>query len=230
MAYSTPIVSTSASGNAGVTTSGIDTTGADLIVVSVSWYIVDTPIGSLTFSDSKSNTWTRLTDSTGGGVAANVLYYCQSPTVGSGHTFTTNGAYVSVCVAAFSGSTSSPFDVQNGSGAAGGAGTIQPGSITPTVDNELVMCGFCGGAGTSPVSIDGGFTKIVEEPVSSSFGGAIAYLIQTTAAAANPTWTLSASGSSKATRIASFKAAAGGTTLASWYYYQHLQCGNPQGF
>src|SRR5690242_7960475 len=73
-------------------TDAVNSTGADLIVLAVSYYGPDGPPSSIT--DNKSNTWTALTQQEGasGGVR---MYYCQAPTVGSGHVFTV-GIYGSV--------------------------------------------------------------------------------------------------------------------------------------
>ena len=106
----------------GVTSNAIDTTGANLIVLAVSYYggLGNTLIAG-EVSDSKGNTWTALTNR-GSNNAGNVrLFYCSNPTVGSGHTFTASdsgggGTYPSLFAIALSGAkTSSPFDLENGS-------------------------------------------------------------------------------------------------------------------
>lgn len=183
----------------GATTTGFDTTGANLIVVALSFDGGSTP----TLSDSKGNTWTALT--LGAGSPRARLYYCQAPSVGSGHTFSISGTntFGSVNVQAFSGAIVSPFDVENT--AAGTSTSPQAGSITPGFNNELVVAATATGNGNIN-SIDGGFTSTnpVNYLASNHYGIGIAYLIQTTAAAANPTWTLSVSGG-WAARIASFR-------------------------
>lgn len=190
----------------GGTTGAIDTTGASFLVASVAWYSLGT---GPTVTDSKSNTWSSLTTYSAAGIA-NRLWYCIPSSVGSGHTFTGtgSGSYSSMQVLAFSGQAVSPFDVENG--ATVGSTTIQPGSITPSEDNELVVVGLAHeNNGGSAVSIDGGFTAYKSAySGGTSEGGGIAYLIQTTAAAANPTWNIGSSAVMAAT-IACFKAAAG---------------------
>ena len=200
----------------GGTTGSIDTTGASFLVLNVSYY---DPGTAPTISDSKSNTWSALTlqSSTG----SSRLYYCASPSVGTGHTFSANGtgSYPSLQVLAFSGSHGTPFDQQNGATSAG-ATSLATGSITPSEDNELVIAGLVHGDNTAgAVSIDGGFTAYKNAFSSgNNMGGGIAYLIQTTATAANPSWSVTTSTQLAAT-IASFKAAAGGATVYSQFWW-----------
>lgn len=188
-----------------VTTSAIDTTGATLLVVG----IAKDSGGTISLSDSKGNSWTALTATTQGSTRC-ILYYAANPTVGGSHTFSNTGAfnYSSICVAAFSGvATTTPFDQENGAGAS--STTLATGSVTPTEDNELVITHLAFSGSGLPTSIDGGFTETndVEFGGGNNYGSTMAYLIQTTAAAANPTWTRTNS-NPMATRIATFKAAA----------------------
>ena len=95
------ISSTSASNTADtVTTGSIETTAATLLVV---WLAMDNG-GTVSLSDSKSNSWTALTSSVNGSTKS-ILYYCSNPTVGTGHTFTNAGNqnYSTIYVGAFSG-------------------------------------------------------------------------------------------------------------------------------
>lgn len=202
---------TGSSNGSSVTTSAIDTSGANFIVVSVV-HVFDTG-GPL--NDNKSNTWTALTDQGAGGFGSMQLFYCASPTVGSGHTFSWSSGFLpAIGVAAFSGVNTTPFDVENGTHAFGT--TLQPGTITPNQNNSLVFTGYTARGG-SGYSIDGGFT-IIGTPIDgndvSTSGSAIAYLIQTTAAAANPTWTI-ASGNEQGAAIAAFKPGGGGPPVVT---------------
>lgn len=190
------------------TTPAIDTTGANLIVVSIGTF------GGFALSDSKSNTWTQLTTRTGGSFATKI-YYCLTPTVGSGHTFTLSSGFPTVCVTAWSGAaTSSVFDVENGAGSTA-VTSIVTGSVTPANANSLVIASIgAADSSTGPVAISGGFT--ISDQGFGNTGvtesGAQAYLIQTSAAAANPTWS-GFSSSDAGAAIAVFKAAAGGATF-----------------
>src|SRR5216684_1966690 len=119
-----------------VTTTAIDTTGANLIVLLTVDNANHTP------TDSKSNTWTGLTVKAVNTVNTR-LWYSLGPTVGSGHTFTLTGVSSLPCIAAaaYSGAkTSSAFDVENGSNPGSGT-SIQPGNVTPSQDGELVIYG-----------------------------------------------------------------------------------------
>lgn len=210
-------------GGNNVTSAAINTSGANLIVVHVATYQDATG----TLSDSKGNTWSGLTATIQNSYATSKLYYCYSPATDATHTFTfsSSARYPSIQVAAFSGSASSPFDVENGAGKStyGSSSTLSTGSITPSVDNELVVTGCCGPVNGSDItSIDGGFTFLLDSAhvPGQAVAGSLAYLIQTTAASANPAWSITG-GNDYAARIASFKSsgAAGPTTgrLASFY-------------
>jgi len=197
------LVSAGAQGNTGTTTtSAIDTTGATLLVM------VCTYATSASVSDSKSNTWTSLTAQSNTGIF-NQIFYVNSatPTVGSGHTFTLTASVSVVTAMAFNLTLASPFDVQTGSSAASGS-TIQPGSITPGSNNEIIISGVTGGNTMTTVSIDSGMTIVYQQPLTggSNYGHGAAYKVQTTAAAINPTWTF-ANGSTAniSSTIASFK-------------------------
>jgi hypothetical protein len=181
----------------GVTTSAIDTTSANLLVAVCNWYA-----SSGSISDSKGNIWT-LGFATSGADTQVSIYYVYNPTVGSGHTFTWSAANGPITVMAWSGSASSPADQSSGQNTAG-ATTVQPGSITPSQNNELVIAGV--DANNNISSIDSGYTITDNESYTSgvSLGGAAAYLIQTTASATNPTWTLSGINDSGAA-VMSFK-------------------------
>lgn len=199
------VANTSGSGLNGFTTGAIDTTGATLLVRCAAY---DGP-ATVTASDSKSNTWTGLTVRTSGGGAFHKLriWYVANPTVGTGHTFTFGGTSSAMagCVSAWSGAkVTSPFDQQNGAGVS--STSAAPGSITPSEDNELIIAG-CSFEGSRTLSIDGGFTITNQVNFSggSNYGVGMAYLIQTSLAAANPSWSWSGSADAAAA-IASFKA------------------------
>lgn len=197
----------SSDGNS-ATTGSLNTTGADLIVVGAcSFQGV-----AVSVSDSKSNTpWNARTIYAVSGDPSVQLFYFQAPTVGTGHTFTvtTSGGFPSVFAAAFSGSTSTPYDVENGSTSGVAVTSKQPGSITPNQDNSLIVSLVAPSPYASNGAIDSSFT--ITNHVSNganNYGGAMAYLIQGTAAAVNPTWTFSSA--TVAVTQAAFKPAVGG--------------------
>lgn len=201
--YITLISNTQAGSSNGtdVTTSAIDTTGAKFLVISAS-YSTAAP----TITDSKSNTWTALTAQTTVGSGINRLYYVANPTVGTNHTFTNTGNVPSISVMAFSNVIlSSPFDVEGG-GVGNTVTSKATGSITPSLNNELVITGLqIDGSLTTDYVVDSGFTAntYVGGAGGIHVGCGMAYKIQTTAAAVNPTW--SGTSANFAVTIASFK-------------------------
>lgn len=69
-----------------VTTASLNTTGANLIAVGVTNFSDSTLPTSIT--DNKGNTWTLARSQTNSTTQSGAIYYCYSPSVGSGHTFT----------------------------------------------------------------------------------------------------------------------------------------------
>lgn len=189
----------------GFTTSAIDTTGANFIVIGLS---TANNGGTDSISDNKGNTWIPLTQWIGGASDRQFqFFYCQSCTVGTGHTFTdtSTNTFPILMVAAFSGIATVPFDQQNGNGVLFTT-SISTNSVTPTVGGELVIAGLTYDDSSTP-TIDSGFT-IIDTSVGGPFGaqgGQMAYLIQTTATPENPTFTWTSSS----------RAAAGIATFAS---------------
>ena len=186
-------------------TTGVDTTGANFLVC-----MIGGEINATAPTDSKGNTWTQVRDENGEFSGEVALFYCENPTVGSGHTWTTTSSLCCVSVAAFSGvATSSSLDQQNG--VSNDDEPYNAGSITPSEDNELVIAAMGGGVQTGH-AIDGGFTitDAWDTTGGVNYDGALAYLIQTTATAANPSWTGSGTGPLEGVINASFKADAGG--------------------
>lgn len=188
-------------GAAGGTSDAIDTTGATLAIIGVVSY---TAIGSV--SDSKGNTWTPLTLYGDAGTTRQArFYYCVNPTVGSGHTFSTSGTLTSIFVLAFSGNAATPFDRENGAGT-DGTTTFQPGSVTPSQANEIVvsMVGYF--SSDVNATINSGFTRVdvTDFNSGSNLAGAIAWKQQTSATSENPTWTIGSSADGVA-NIATFE-------------------------
>lgn len=187
----------------GFVTGAINTTGCNLLVLG----ILDYNAVATTIVDSKSNTWTGLTTRPVN-FSESRLYYCFNPTVGTGHTFTPSGLgmYPTICIAGFSGAVTSPFDVENG--ATGTSGTSKAtGSVSPSENNELVITALCFDA-INTAAINSGFTIMnqVNYVSGQHFGGAMAYLVQGSAAAVNPTWSWGTS-TDHSTGIATFKSA-----------------------
>jgi len=188
------------------TSSAIDTRGAVLIAISVSY-----PIGgSFVFNAptdnpgaSPANTWIPGTPKVNGSSAV-VIYYCINPTTDASHTFSNNctefavvGFFSTIEVQVFGTATGISIDKQNGGTTTFGT-TVQPGTVTPSATNELIVTGIGqnggGGGAGNPFSIDSSFAVSPgTAPANGSGGipGAMAYKIKTDALAENPTWTSS---------------------------------------
>lgn len=179
----------SSTGNS-VPTGAVDTTGANFLAM---WVAYDDFGGVPTLSDSKGNTWTALTLQSGTAVVKGRMYYCESATVGSGHTFTATGSfnYPSLSVGAFSGvKVSSAFDAEDGNGNAA-TNSIQPTTgITPSLNNEVVLYGLSLN-NTATASNPSGYTTAgaTAGDGANHIGSFLAYKIQTTAGTEQPTWT-----------------------------------------
>lgn len=188
----------------GTLATGINTTGANLLVVSV-----HCESSSFTISDTQSsshNTYLQIGSTLGPSGYYNKIFYCLSPAyVGTSHTWTITGSsvYAFVAIQAFSGI--SALDQNSGSSYTN-LSSVQPGSITPTYTNELVITsiGFDGGPSSS-ASINLGFTITDQHTSTASAGGGMAYLIASAASAINPVWTINST-SNGGCPMVSFKA------------------------
>ncbi len=207
----------SAASTSTATTASADTTGANLAVVVACGYASSSctnGAGGMPMSDSKTNTWQRATPSPGysAGNGNICIFYSELTSVGSGHTFSLQaglgGSYPTVFAGWYSGAASSSSkDQHNGAGSSSGT-TLQPGSVTPSTNGQLVVTGICDGASVHTRSVDTmDVTPWKDNANNNSFStGAWSYQIQTTATAVNPTWTVGGSGVGRAAAIATFKA------------------------
>lgn len=195
-------------------TSNINTTGASLLV----GLVAGSGSGGIAPTDSKSNTWVGLTARVATLSNFARLFYVANPTVGTSHNFSPpSSIFAASCWVAFTGVTlSSPFDQENGLDSATDP-TSQPGSITPSVNGCVVVAGL-GGTSTAGVTINGSYTFTDQVPFAggANFSGCLAFDVQTTATATNPTFTwtnaIAPGQAYNAAVIANFKPAAGATT------------------
>ena len=218
--FSSPVaVITANLGHDGGTTGTINTTGANLLVACVASHGYSTP----TLSDSKSNSWTLAASSVlylDGHVH---LYYSVPTAVGSGHTFTVSGqaTLASINVTAWAGAAAAPLDQAAGAGVPSGT-SVQPGSVTPTQNGELLVTCLTNNGDTSNSSRSINQDFIISGQIGEnatvihSVAVAGAYRVQPTATAANPMWSYSPDNRANAA-IATFKtvASGGGDDLAS---------------
>lgn len=197
------------------TTAAVDTTGANFLVAALTY-----SVGGTVVTDSNGNTWSTRPEYGNSGVCRHILrfFYCLSPTVGTGHTFTmvgggggNNAGFGSMCIAAFSGVTA--FNVDGGFfQTTTGNTTIQPGAITPTAGDVVLAAWGIDDPTNTSWTVDSGFTIVEKQDVSPgiAYGCALAYLLNAAGTALNPTFTRSnanTTGSDTAT-IMSFTAPA----------------------
>lgn len=194
-------------GTAGFST--LDTTGANLLVVSQTWS--NGFLGGTTpppLSDAHTgcanpcNTWQHLSvylPSGAGGDGPTTIWYALNASVGTNHTFKSLGtvAYPTIGVQAFSNAnTIAPFDVGTGNTRNGSSGTtVSPGTITPTNDNSVIVTAVSNYTdATASQTVDASFTRddrvgfTAGTPTGLAF--ATAHLIQTAKdATGTTTWT-----------------------------------------
>ena len=198
----------SSDGGSGIFTSPwtLNTTGAGLIVVFVGDYNGYMP-SSIT--DSAGNTYSAAT-LYGSNTSARI-FYKYSPVTGSSVSFISSANFSDTRgfynVMVFAGGAGGSIDLENGTGDNGaGVDTTQPGSITPTTNNQLIIAGlFSYSGGGDPTA--SGVTKTHGVAHSGNIGmGGAGYAIQSTATAINPTWTsLGIAGTTRTVIQASFK-------------------------
>jgi hypothetical protein len=205
VAFTVPFTTAAANGYTGSTTSSADTTGVNLLVLGVTYQTSAAP----TISDNKGNTWTPGTVYTSGSYSAR-LWYCISPTVGTGHTFsaTASGSYASIVALGASVTAGATITLDSQTGQTGNTA-----NVTPSANNELIVAVNGQAAGSiAATGIGGSFTFDAAAPVSSGMFTAIAlaHQIQPGTPLVTSTWT-GATGSSIASLIIAFGATGGGT-------------------
>ena len=191
-----------------VTSSSINTSGANLIIINVGFYKgINNPLAP---TDSNSNTWLTPGPVTVAGDFVNEIFLVTNPIVGSGHTFTfgDNSTFPSFEVEAWSFVDGTNTDANSNNGGGVAATTLSTGSITPPDNGSLVIAGcmVVDTVGTIPTAIDSSFTLGDTEAIVAGQcqGSGIAYYVQPTSAAVNPTFTFNNSTRAAAT-IISFK-------------------------
>jgi hypothetical protein len=187
---------TSGGGASSPTSAAIDTSGATLLVVTVNTY----GGAAVTVGDSRSNAWTRaVTQSNGPDATVSIYYAWQNLALSSAHTVTLSGSgvYAGYTFAAYSGTktTGNPLDATSASVWSGGS-TGQTAAFTPMAAGETIVTSVAPGyPGTTPFSIDTGFSVV--DQVAGAGGvnvpNASGYLFQSAAAAVAPLWSWSGS-------------------------------------
>lgn len=182
------VVAGSPDGN-NVTTGVYNTTGANFIVVAVS----HATGAAIAVTDNKGNGNATLKVGVSTASVDCDLFYWQNPTVGAGHTFSiaSTGAFQSICVLAFANVAVPATDPGIDSGNSATGTSVGVGPVTPSANNGLLITAVGTDASrAASLAVNGGFTIAGNQDFGGGlhYGCALAYLIQTTAAAAGPTW------------------------------------------
>lgn len=203
----------------GGTTSSFDSTGATLLIITVADYQQHSTLDAV--SDSKGNSWHSLTNQYETANIGGTIWYAydhggSALSAGASHTATVTGNYSGFCFSAWSGTltTGNPLDQQNGNNNGTGTGTLTTNSITPSVNGCLIITSVHTN-NTTPYTINSSYTVLNTWAfvAGAGIGNATGYLVQTTAAATNPTWTTNSSVFDLTTAIASFKPGAGASPV-----------------
>lgn len=123
-------------GITGGSAGAINATGASLIAVATG----SVAILTFTVGDNFGNTYVARSD-TQNANNRSILWTCENPTVGPNLIVTiTSGfnVFVSMCVAAFSGSLQ-PTSFDSTHGGTGTTSAINTGNITPSINGELIL-------------------------------------------------------------------------------------------
>lgn len=183
----TPVAATNwAPAANGGTSAAIDTTGANLLVISAAWYGATTPV--LTVSDAKGNTYTGLT--VRDNATRQRIFYVLTPTVGAGHTFTLTGTNILPAFHAYAFAGVASYQTESGNVTIGTSG-----SVTPAANGALIVTGLVALTAAADAVAPPGFTlHQISYVASATVQGSAAYYVQPTAAAINPTWSWGAPG------------------------------------
>lgn len=164
-------------------------------------YFCTSSLGALTVSDNKSGTWTQVT-SQGTGTEAR-LWKGTGASWGSGHivSITENGTRNPSGVVIFlAGVTQNDNPVGNSLTST----TIVPGSVTPSNSTNVLISCLAAAYGVGTASINGGYTVAaqVDAVDNQHVATALGYLIQSSATAGNPTWTVNSNNDLRAINVA----------------------------
>jgi hypothetical protein len=202
--------------------SNINSTGADLLILCLSWDGTYTNNGNtFTIADTYNTSakWKHGTLQNEGQGAATQIWYVEAPSVGANHnvTITTSagGMFATGEFMAWAGSlnAANTLDVETGN-ASGAAAPINTGSITPTVNGELIITSWAAENDSSGASVATGYSAPAGAYINTlgnAYGGFSAYQVQSTAASINAVWQYGSGGNGlHAACIASFKPSTGG--------------------
>ena len=198
-------------------TVAIDTTGASLIVIGLTYRQTQ----GAHISDSAGNTWTSTGQYEGSGNQSGVIwYYKYNPSTSATHTFnntdgggTSNFGGISVFVFSGTRTASTPFDQVTGKFNSSPVTPDNPGTITPSVGGCVMLTGVMNYNGSAPTMPTGytGFTWTT----ATAFAGGHGYKIKTTASSETPSWGNLNTGATTALNVIDFMPPAATATLKS---------------
>lgn len=216
-----PIISTSAvpvlSNTTTITSSAIDTTGANGVIVTAHDYWFSGS-GTASVTDNKGNPYSLVRLANISNQPRVSIYYCPLATCGTGHTFTYSTSGVTASIPSISIYTvfcagGILVDQSNGNINAGASTTVNTGSITPTLNNCLLVTVASGLFATTQPTITGGGWNNTDQYFWTPFASSTktqcaAYArIQSVSSVTNPTHTLGSGNVNGVAVIASFKPA-----------------------
>lgn len=194
------------------------------VVVGVGFATGSTPV----VTDLAGNTYTGRTAYSGAAVAVR-LFYAYNVTGNAAMTWTVTGTGIlaSMAIMSFSGvnTASDPYDKESGS-TYFATTPATPGAFTPTNDNSLVVS-FLSHNNTSPAFACASFTIKDQVALSggSNYGVCSAYVIQTSKASVNASWS-DTSGNQGGVNQANFDAPGGGPAFLPREQYLIMQAVN----
>jgi len=191
----------------GGTSGAIDTTGAKSIIIAAG----NRGVNAFTVSDNKGNTYIALTDYNNGWGSAQI-FYCLTPTVGTGHTFTLSGTNSQVAGIIYAFSETLTFHSVNGASVSFST-SLSTGSVTPSANGALIVTCSGGSTVVTTDTVTPGFGTVTNIPIASgNTNTSAAWQIQATAAPIAATWTYSPQQSEVAATIAAFLVVAAAAT------------------
>ena len=199
------------------TTGGISSLGGTFAVFGRAWYPGSAPTFAL--SDDQGNaSFTQYTTQAGSFAAAAVLRCLTTPLLtGASHHWTSDSlgdiaVYQVLTAQVFSGVDLVTAPQENGAlDETNTLSSFQGGSITPAVDGCLCLSVCCAGnSSVTGLDCNIGTKNIVQASAGVYVGGGVAWVIQTTATAFNPTWSWGTFTSTVAVANIAFRPAAAG--------------------
>lgn len=175
--------------------SAINMTGAKVIAVTFSWFQGYAGGGSVpVLSDSSGNTYNFTTRCNSSSLSSTLIGYVFLPIVTSSMTFTLfdgfgGGFFGSGEVAGWSGSNTPGFTAGQQSCGNSSTTTVNSGSITPGVNNSLIISGVGSSYRAGALTIASPLAATdVQESTASYLGSGLGWQSQSTVGAINPQW------------------------------------------